>query len=417
MSSPVSVPQEKRTSGNGKATVILAAIAMILAALFALGYYPRTARAKAIQSLADTHNRELIEVSAAPVVQASEDSELVLPGGIAAVVEAPIYARTDGYVRKRLVDIGDRVRKGQLLAEIDSPEVDQQLQQARAAVLQNKATLGQAQAALQQAKSRQSLAAVTLKRWKDLVAQGVLSKQEGDDKEAQYNITNADVAAAEANIKAAENGIAAAEANVARLTEIQGFQRVVAPYDGMITIRNVVYGTLVSSGSNSSIRELYRITQLDPLKIVVQVPQSEVPFIRTGQQVEFTVQEMPHRVFSGHVERMANSLDASSRSQNTEVYFDNSKGELLPGMYAQVNFKTHRQSPPLMVPGDAVVSSKTGPRVAMLVNGNTVQWQNVQLGRDYGARTEIVAGVGKGDLVVLNPTDEIRNGIQVKVLK
>ena len=390
---------------------------MVLVVLFALGYYPRIARAKAIQSLAETHNRELMEVSAATVVPAAADSELVLPGGIAAVVEAPIYARTDGYVRKRLVDIGDRVKKGQLLAEIDSPEVDQQLMQARAAVMQSKAALGQSQAALQQAKSRQALAAVTLNRWKQLVSQGVLSKQEGDDKEAQFNIANADVAAAEANIRAAESAIAAAEANVARLTETQGFQKVVAPYDGMITMRNVVFGTLVSSGSNSSIREMYRITQLNPLKIVVQVPQSEVQFIHPGQIVEFTVQEMPSRKFQGHVERWANSLDASSRSLNTEVFFDNSKGELLPGMYAQVNFKTHRKEPPLMVPGDAVVTGKTGPRVAMLVAGNQVHWQVVQLGRDYGAQTEILSGVSKGAQVILNPTDDIHDGMTVKVVK
>jgi RND family efflux transporter MFP subunit len=408
---------DKVSRGNGKATAIFATLAIALVVMFALGYYPRAARAKMIQNLAETHNRELIEVSAAPVIAAANDAELILPGGIAAVVEAPIFARTDGYVRKRMVDIGDKVNKGQLLAEIDSPEVDQQLMQARASVAQNKATLGQTQAALQQAKSRQSLAAVTLRRWKELVAQGVLSKQEGDDKEAQLNISNADVAAAEANIKAAEQAIAAAEANVSRLVEIQGFQKVVAPYDGMITVLNVVFGTLVSSGSNSSIRELYRITQLNPLKIVVQVPQSEVPFVRVGQTVEFTVQELPGRIFKGHVERMANTLDAASRSQNTEIYFDNSRFELLPGSYAQVNFKTHRSAPPLMIPGDAVVTGKTGARVALLTQGSKIHWQPVQLGRDYGAQSEILAGLHKGDMVVLNPTDEIQDGMQVKVMK
>jgi RND family efflux transporter MFP subunit len=341
---------------------------------------------------------------------------MLLPGNIQAVTETPIYARTDGYVKKRLADIGDRVTEGQLLAELDSPEIDQQLRQAKAVVLQSRSALAQAHAAVQQAKANAALAESTVKRWDALVQQGILSKQEGDERRAAALAHKADVTATEANVQAAENNISAAEANVQRLTEIQGFQKVRAPYAGLITVRNVVLGTLVSAGSNSSVRELYRLTVLNPLKIMVSVPQSDAPYVHVGQICQFNVQEFGGRVFTARVERTAIALDASSRSLLTEMHFANPKGELLPGAYAQVRFQIHRDHPPLLVPGDAVLTGKAGPQLVVLRNGATAHYQSVQLGRDYGAQTEVLSGVNRGDLVVLSPSDEISEGVHVKIL-
>lgn len=403
--------------GSAKPTVVITVLVITLLGLLGAGYFPRTARARQVAAFAEQTRKEAVEVSAVPVQAAPADVEFTLPGNIQAVTEAPLYARTDGYVKQRLVDIGDRVAKGQLLAEIESPEVDQQLRQAKAGVLQAQSALGQAQAALQQANANEKLSEVTLTRINALVTKGVLSKQDGDEKQATYLARKADVAAAEANVKTARNAIEVAEANVQRLTEIQSFQKVRAPYDGLITARNVVLGTLVSAGSNASIRELYRITQLSPLKIIVNVPQSEVRSIHVGQDCAFDVQEFAGREFRGKVSRTANALDASSRSLPIEVQFENPTGQLLPGMYAQVHFKLHRTDPPMLIPGDSIVTGKSGPQVAVLRGGDVVHYEAVTIGRDYGAQTEILSGLAAGDLVVLNPSEELRDGTRVRALR
>ena len=404
-------------AGPSRPAIVISILAIALIGLLAAGYFPRTARARQVNAFAEQNRKELIEVSAIAAQPAAAEIDFELPGNIQAVTEAPIYARADGYVKQRLVDIGDRVTKGQLLAEIESPEVDQQLQQAKAAVLQAQSALGQAQAALQQAKANAKLSEVTVARTNALVAKGVLSKQDGDEKQAAYLARAADVAAAEANVKSAQNAITVAEVNVHRLMEIQAFEKVRAPYDGLITQRNVVLGTLVSAGSNSSIRELYRITQLSPLKINVNVPQSEVSYIHLNQDCEFEVQEFAGRTFAAKVIRTASSLDAASRSLLAELHFDNPTGKLLPGMYAQVHFKLHRPHPPLLVPGDVIVTGKSGAQVALLRGGDVVHYQSVDIGRDYGAQTEILAGLNQGDLLVLNPTEELREGVRVRILK
>jgi RND family efflux transporter MFP subunit len=396
---------------------VITVLVLTLIGLLGAGYFPRTARARQVAAFAEQNRKEAVEVSAATVKFAPADTDFLLPGTIQAVTEAPIYARTDGYVKQRLVDIGDRVTKGQLLAEIESPEVDQQLRQAKAALQQAQSALGQAKAALQQAVANARLSEVTMTRTNALVAKGVLSKQDGDEKEAAHLARKADVAAGEANVNAAENAIGAAEANVQRLTEIQSFQKVKAPYDGLITARNVVLGTLVSAGSNNSIRELYRITQLSPLKINVNVPQSEVRDIRVGQDCEFEVQEFAGRNFTAKVTRTANALDATSRSLLIELQFANPTGQLLPGMYAQVRFKLHRTNPPLLIPGDSIITGKLGPQVAIVRGGSVIHYEPVTIGRDYGAQTEILSGLNAGDQVVLNPTEELREGTQVRVLK
>jgi RND family efflux transporter MFP subunit len=413
----MSLPTQKTQAGIARFPIVLALILITLTGLFFLGYLPRTARAKQLVTATEASQREAVDVTAAKVEAAPAVAELLLSGNIQAVTEAALFARTDGYVRKRIADIGDHVEKGQILAELESPEVDQQLIQARAAVKQLQSSLAQTEAALQQAKANESLAEATTNRWKALVKSGVISNQEGDEKESAYMARKADVAAAEANIKSAQNQISAGEANVARLLEIQSFQKVRAPYAGVITLRNVTLGTLVSAGSSSTLRELYRITQLDLLKTMVSVPQSEVGFIHDGLECAIQVKELPGQTFSARVTRTAKSLDATSRTLLTEIQFRNPGGKVLPGMYGEVRFSLHRAKPPLLIPSDAILTGKSGTQVALIRRDGTVHYQNVHLGRDNGAKIEVLTGLGLGEQIVMNPTDVVREGVKVKVVE
>lgn len=407
----------KSQAGIARFPIVLVLILLTLTGLFFLGYLPRTARAKQLIAGTEASQREAVEVSAAKVEAAPSAADLVLAGNIQAVTEATLFARTDGYVTKRIADIGDRVKQGQILAELESPEVDQQLVQARASTKQSQSALAQTEAALQQAKANEALADATQKRWKQLVLSGVISKQDGDEKQAAYLARTADVSAAEANIKAAQSAINAAEANVARLMDIQSFQKVRAPYAGVITVRNVTLGTLVSAGSNTAIRPLYQITQLDLLKIMVSVPQSEVAFIHDGLECAMHVKELPGQTFNAKVTKTANSLDAASRTLLTEIQFRNPGEKVLPGMYGEVKFTLHRAKPPLLIPSDAILSGKAGMQVALIRKNQTVHYQNVDLGRDNGAKIEVLTGLQLGDRIVMNPTDEVREGVKVKVIE
>ena len=407
----------KSQAGIARFPIVLVLILLTLTGLFFLGYLPRTARAKQLIADTEASEREAVEVSAAKVEAAPSAADLVLAGNIQAVTEASLFARTDGYVTKRIADIGDRVKQGQILAELESPEVDQQLVQARASTKQSQSALAQTEAALQQAKANEALADATQKRWKQLVLSGVISKQDGDEKQAAYLARTADVSAAEANIKAAQSAINAAEANVARLMDIQSFQKVRAPYAGVITVRNVTLGTLVSAGSNTAIRPLYQITQLDLLKIMVNVPQSEVAFIHDGLECAMQVKELPGQTFNAKVTKTANSLDAASRTLLTEIQFRNPGEKVLPGMYGEVKFTLHRAKPPLLIPSDAILSGKAGMQVALIRKNQTVHYQNVDLGRDNGAKIEVLTGLQLGDRIVMNPTDEVREGVKVKVIE
>ncbi len=404
-------------AGIARFPIVLALIVIALTGFFFLGYLPRSARAKQLITATEASQREAVEVSAAKVEAAPGAADLVLAGNIQAVTEAALFARTDGYVKKRVADIGDRVKEGQILAELESPEVDQQLAQARATVRQSQSALVQTEAALQQAKANEALADATEKRWKELVQSGVISRQEGDEKQAAYLARKADVAAAEANIKAAQSAISAGEANVARLLEIQSFQKVRAPYTGVITLRNITLGTLVSAGSSSAVRELYRITQLDLLKIMVSVPQSEVAFIHNGLDCAIQVKELPGQTYSAKVTKTANSLDPASRTLLTEIQFRNPGEKVLPGMYGEAKFTMHRTKPPLLIPSDAVLSGKAGMQVALIRQNGTVHYQNIDLGRDNGAKIEVLTGLQLGDRIVMNPTDEVREGVKVKVVE
>jgi len=405
-----------RTAHGGRYKILLIALVVILVlgALLALGYRPRAIRARQLTAAAQAGLRSLPTVAVAPVKEAPAELEISLPGNIQAETETPIFARADGYIKQRTVDIGDRVKAGQLLAEIDSPELEQQIREAGAALQRSQSGLRQAEAALGQARANLGLAEVTAKRWQTLVDKGVLSKQDGDEKQSALDARRADVAAAEANVQAARETIVANQAALQRLRELQAFRQVRAPFTGVITARNVDVGALVSAGSSSSVREMFRLAQSDVLRVFVNVPQSDAPAIRPGLACSIEVEEYRGRRFPGKVSRTAGSLDAASRTLLTEVRTPNPDSALLPGMYATVRFLLRRQNPPLLIPSAAFRNTGKGPVVAVLAEGAVVRFVPVKLGRDFGAQIEVTEGLRPGQRVVTNLTDEVREGVKVR---
>jgi RND family efflux transporter MFP subunit len=406
-------PRPGRTRRRG--LLVACALGIPLLALLLVGYLPKRRRQQALEAAARSQRDSLPTVNVVRVERAPARTDLLLPGNVQAFTDSPIYARADGYLGRRHVDIGDRVKAGQVLAEIETPDLDEQVRQARASLLQARAALAQAQANLAQAQSTEHLANVTADRWSVLVSRGVLARQDGDQKQADYEVAVATRKAQEANVNAARNSVSAAEANLGRLLELQGFKKVTAPFSGLITARNVDVGALITSG-NASGKELFHLAAINVVRIFINAPQSSAPFIRTGQPADVSVEQLPGRTFSGKVTRTADSLDPGSRTLLTEVDAPNPDSALLPGMYAEVRLVNVRTQPPLLVPGDALVTRPDGIRVAVVDDGNRVRFQEVRPGRDFGTETEILSGLKRGELVVVNPTDQVREGVEVKPL-
>ena len=411
---PIPPPrQEEPRRSSIRRLLITCIISLPILALLLIGYLPRRERLRALITASEREGHSLPVVNTVRVRRAASTSELVLPGNIQAITDAPIYARADGYVLRRYADIGDRVEVGQVLAEIETPDLDQQVRQARANLLQARSALAQAEANLVQAKSTEHLAQLTVERWKVLVARGVLARQDGDQKEADYEVAMANRKAQEANVNAAQSNVSAAEANLGRLLDLQGFEKITAPFSGLVTARNFDVGALVASGSVSG-HELFHMAQIGVVRIFVDVPQSYAPFIHTGLAAVVTVQQLPGRLFAGKVMRTSESLDPNTRTLLTEVDVPNPASSLLPGMYAQVTLRSVIAEPPLLVPGDALVTRANGTRVAVVGEDGIVHFQKVSVGRDYGTETEVLSGLQGQELVIINPTDDVREGAKVK---
>jgi RND family efflux transporter MFP subunit len=403
--------QESRS--RRKILIWIVAAVLLLSGLFALGYWPRMTRARKLAATAQTKLHTLPTVTVVPVMESSGEAVLELPGNIQALMETALFARADGYVKQRLADIGDRVKNGQLLAEIESPELDQQIREAKATLQRARSGLRQAEAVVMQTKANLDLAEITAQRWLTLAGKGVLSKQDGDEKQAALDSRRADAAAAEAGVQAARESITSNEATVQRLLELQAFRQVCAPFAGVITVRNIDVGSLVSAGSSSSVRELFRLAQIHTLRVFVNVPQSEVAAIKPGMSCSMEVEEYKGRKFPGKVTRTANALDASSRTLLTEIQVANPNGILLPGMYATVRFQI-RRAPSLLIPSAAFRNTQKGPMVAVLQEGALVHLQPVKLGRDYGAQIEVLEGLKSGQKLITSWTDEVKEGVKVK---
>ena len=315
-------------------------------------------------------------------------------------IRRQIYARTSGYLKARYVDIGDRVHKGQLLAIIDDPQTDQALMQAKATVAQYKAQLAQAQA-------NAVLSKVTNDRWQTLQKQGVVAQQDADTKLAQAGADAANVAAAQANI-------AAGEANVRSLTEQASFARVVAPFNGIILSRSIDVGSLISSGSQNSVTQMFTIGEAETIRVFASVPQASAVGLVKGYVAKVTFRELPGKVYTGTVARTSQSIDPSTRTLLVEVDLKND-GRILPGMYATVIFDLPHGGPaPVLLPANALVIRTSGPQAVVVDGNNVAHFRSIALGRDLGTVMEIVGGLKAGDVVVLSPGDAVTDGAKVQ---
>jgi RND family efflux transporter MFP subunit len=308
--------------------------------------------------------------------------EFTIPGDVQAYVETPIYARTDGYLKHWYVDIGGRVKEGQLLATIDTPEVDQQLRQAEAAQLQAQANL--------------DLAKSTAERWHNLLKSDGVSQQEVDTNDAAYKARQADYVAAVANVD--------------RLKSMQSFQQVTAPFAGVITTRDIDIGALISNGNA---KELFKLAQIDVMRVYVNVPEGFSSDMQIGLPAELHIAEFPNRVFTGKIAHTSGAIDTASRTLLTEVQVPNPKGELMPGAYAEVTFRVSSAEPPLVVPSNALIFRSAGPQVAVVDSQKVARLRNVSIGRDFGNSLEILSGLQPNDLVILNPPDSLSDGALV----
>jgi multidrug efflux pump subunit AcrA (membrane-fusion protein) len=412
--------------------VIVAAVVIIL-----VGWLPRRRQQETIDREAKERAQELPRVTVQVVHNAPPTAELLVPGTSLAYTSAYIYARASGYVSRRLVDIGDHVHEGQLLATIYAPDLDKQVAQARSMLAQSESNLVQLEAQLH-------LQSVNWDRYKVLVAKGVFSRQDGDQQEANYRV-------AEATVRAAEDSIQANRDNLDRLIVLQQYEQVRAPFNGVITDRNVDVGALITAqgngagvstapplpgttqsgaqGNNQGAAgglsasttpptggaqggQMFGIASVDPLRVLVSVPEAYSTAIRVGQRAELVFEEMPNEKFDGHVTRTSYAIDQNTRTLLVEVQVRNRSGRLSPGMYVVVNFVEVKPQPPVIVPGEAIVVRNAKTTVAVVEN-NVVQFRPVSLGRDYGTETEIVSGLKSGDVIVTTVTDEIRDGVKI----
>jgi RND family efflux transporter MFP subunit len=342
------------------------------------------------ESRALAKETEEIAVPTVDVVHPSSEppqSELQLPSTLQAYIEAPIYARTTGYLRRWYKDIGSKVNEGELLADIETPEVDQELQQARAA--------------RDQASAQLKLAQSSAKRWENLQKMDAVSQQETDERSSSY-------IQGEANLNAAE-------ANVRRLEQLESFKHIYAPFSGVITTRNTDVGSLVNAGNGGPTQQLFVIAQIDPIRIYVSVPEVDSPSIHKGVKVDIEVPALIGKHFTGSVVRTAEAIDPATRTLNTEIDVPNPKGQLLPGSYAQVHLALNQQVQRLTLPSNALLFRAEGPRAAVVGADSKVELRPIAIGRDFGNTVEIISGLEPADAVVVSPSDSLENGQVVRI--
>jgi multidrug efflux system membrane fusion protein len=343
-----------------------------------------------------THERALAketEIDTVPTVAVvnptpeKPDEDLILPGSLLAYEDSPIYARTNGYLVKWYKDIGSRVTKGELLAKIDTPEVDQELNQARAA--------------RQQIVAQMEIAKITADRWENLRKTDSVSAQEADQYSSSY--------------KQSQANLSAADANVRRLEQLEGFKDVYAPFTGVLTKRNVDPGALINAGAQAAGRELFDLARVDPLRVYTSVPQAYAPYIKVGAKTFVTLQEFPGQKFVAIVERTAEAIDTNTRTLLTEVDVPNKEGRLLPGSFGEVHFAVGSNVNKVTVPVNTMLFRAQGAQVAVIGSDNKVELRPINIGRDYGTTLEILGGVSPADRIVVNPPDSLEQGQPVNV--
>jgi RND family efflux transporter MFP subunit len=382
-----------------KAGLLAAAVAV---ALFGAGIYGGMRdRADAEARLAKNTNESAVPFVDVVHPQAdAPDQALVLPGQTMPFIDTPIYARTSGYLKGWNFDIGAHVRQGDLLAQIEAPEIDQQLLQARAQLVQTQAALVQSQANME-------LAKVTTGRSSVLVRQGWTSQQQGDQDRLTYAGSLAAVSVARANLQAQQ-------AQVDRMEQLTGFERVVAPFDGVITARNTDVGALINAGAGGPATELFHMTATKTLRIFVAVPEVYFAAMHSGAPTTVTLDEYPGQVFHGTLLRTDNAINPASRTLRVEVDVDNAAGKLLPGAYVFVHFTLPGRTQSVTIPANALLFRSEGLRVGVVRDGSAVLVP-ITIGRDYGDRVEVLSGLTATDQVILNPSDSLLSGTAVRL--
>ncbi|MDQ5966653.1 MAG: Efflux transporter periplasmic adaptor subunit [Cyanobacteriota bacterium erpe_2018_sw_39hr_WHONDRS-SW48-000098_B_bin.30] len=435
-------PAQSRSSrGMGKLIIVIIIVVAVAAILLTVGFLPRMARTKELDKM---HTET---AGAVPLVRtiiakpAVETESLTLPGNIGAIQYTTIYARVDGYLRDRMVDIGDHVKTGQLLARIDTPTIDESLAQAKADLVRAQANVDKANADYKEAVAKQATAqaeiekatgnvayaTVTATRWQNLVSRGAVSAQSRDEKVRLLEATSADLKANNSNLKAAEaqvlackSQIAEAKANVvakqaevARITAEQNFQKVVAPFDGIITLRKIDPGALITKGSQSDSLELFQLAKIDRLRIYVNAPQRVARYLKKGMVAQVMVPEYPDGNYKGVVTNISGGLDPNTRTRQTEIQIDNKDHALLPGMYAEVILTGSREEKWITVPGTTIVTRPEGQYLLIAKDGKA-HYQQVTIGRDFGSEVEIRTGLSGNEHVAVSPNDDIIQGEAVK---
>jgi RND family efflux transporter MFP subunit len=378
------LPPETRSRSAWRIAIVPCVLAVLIALGIVKGIGSRT------EAQAELH--ESAKESAIPVVeivhpkQGTATPEIALPGNTQAFNDTPIYARTSGYISQWYVDIGAHVKRGELLATIETPELDQQLQQARA-------DLKTAQANLQ-------IAEITAARWQHLVKTNSVSQQETD--QATFDLS------------AKRTLVDSSKANVDRLEQLQSFERVTAPFDGVITARNTDIGSLIQAGDNTTPKQLFRIAATQTLRVYVSVPEIYAPSLRNGASAVVTLDAFPNQTFKGTIVRNANAIDINSRTLNVEVDMDNPSGRLFPGAYAFVHLKLPTSSHAITIPSNALLFRSEGLRAAIVRNGR-VALTPITIGEDYGSAVEIRSGLTPNDAIVVNPSDSLLDGSAVRI--
>ncbi len=385
---PVIKKEEIQKKVKGQAWKLVLVLGVVLVAL-ALAIHAGILNRVAVEnSLAkETQEAAILSVSVVHPQSTAPSEDIALPGTIQAFTDAPIYARTNGYLKKWYADIGSRVKAGELLAEIETPEVDQQLQQA--------------QADLETAQANYKLAQTTAARWEHLLKSDSVSKQETDEKIG-------DLAAKKAMADAAAS-------NVHRLQDLQSYEKVFAPFDGVITARNTDLGALINSGAGTPGRELFHLDAIDRLRVYVNVPEVYERAAQAGAHASLTLDEFPGRSFTGSIVRNANSIDTASRTLLVEVDVENPAGQLLPGAYVFVHLKLgSKVSGAVTIPVNTMLFRSEGLRVAVVRNGKA-DLVPITVGRDYGNSVEVVAGLSPRERIIVNPADSLVSGAQVRI--
>ena len=393
-------PVTQRPSRRGGMLLIgLAIVAALLGSLIYNGMRERSAAEAALATETGQEAAPFVEV-VHPVADAP-DQTLVLPGQTVAFIDTPIYARASGYLKSWNHDIGAHVKRGDVLAQIETPELDQQLSAARA-------QLAQMQAALIQAQANMDLAKVTNSRTSVMVRQGWTSAQQGDQDRLTYAGSVAAVNVASANVRVEQ-------AQVDRLEELTGFERVVAPFDGVITARNTDVGALINAGAGSPATELFHMASTGTLRIFVAVPEIDAPNMRGGAAATVTFDEYPGQVFQGTLARTDGVINSASRTLLVEVDVDNADDKLLPGAYAFVHFTLPRRRRSVVIPANTLLFRSEGLRVGVVRKG-TAELVPITIGQDYGDRVEVLTGLDTADEVIINPSDSLVNGASVRLV-